>query len=240
MEQTEKSDTSPETELPSIAPAAGSKKRGRSIKKNTVLKTAEAIDNQWEEGNNQATQTEQEKGKEEIQDQIKEQDIPREPIPTDIIMFEKVNLQAKDIEISKAYPNDTGFDLQANIDSTVILGPGQRARIGTGIKLTIPDYIDAQIRPKSGLAFKKGLTVLNTPGTIDPGYSGELKVIIINFGNSEINIEPGMKIAQLTFNYKAPVILKEVKSLRIIESTEQQAPRGSKGFGSTDTNTTGK
>lgn len=150
----------------------------------------------------------------------------------EVIMFEKVNIIAKDIDITKAYPNHTGFDLQANLESTVILGPGQRARIGTGIKVTLPDHIDAQIRPKSGLAFKKGITVLNTPGTIDPEYTGELKVILINLGSTEVHIEPGMKIAQLTFNYKAPVVLREEESLRVIERLESEESLGTRALGS--------
>lgn len=187
------------------------------------------IDGEWVETDTQAITEKSAHEAEETQPQERNQEQGQ---VREIITFEKVNILAKDIDITKAYPSDTGFDLQANLESTVILGPGQRARIGTGIKVTIPDYIDAQIRPKSGLAFKKGITVLNTPGTIDPGYTGELKVIIINLGNTEVHIEPGMKIAQLTFNYKAPVTLREEQSLRIIESPESGENHGTRGFGS--------
>jgi dUTP pyrophosphatase len=94
--------------------------------------------------------------------------------------------------------------------------------------MEIPEYLDVQIRPRSGLALTKGLTVLNTPGTIDSGYQGEIKVILINLGHNEITIEPGMRIAQITFSYKAPVVIKEGKILL------NKDTRANSGIGSSD------
>ena len=151
-----------------------------------------------------------------------------------VIILEKTNIkEGLDINLKKNYPKDTGYDLQANIDNPIVLGANQRAIINTGLKIEIPEQLDVQIRPRSGLALTKGLTVLNPPGTIDSGFQGEIKVILINLGQNEIIIEPGMRIAQMTFTYKAPVIIKE----GTIHSKEEihKELRQDKGFGSSDT-----
>jgi dUTP pyrophosphatase len=146
-----------------------------------------------------------------------------------IITIEKVNIkEGIEINLTKNFPKDTGYDLQANIDNPLLLGPNQRAIISTGIKMEIPEHLDVQIRPRSGLALTKGLTVLNTPGTIDSGYQGEIKVILINLGHNEIIVEPGMRIAQMTFSYKASVLIKEGKI------SPSKDTRANSGLGSSD------
>lgn len=125
------------------------------------------------------------------------------------------------------YDTDSGFDLRANQE--VSLAPFERKLIPTGIYLDVPSGSEVQIRPKSGLALKKGLTVLNTPGTIDEGYTGEVKVILINMDNVSHTINVGDKIAQAVL---CPVVQgKHVKLIRVNEINEKD--RNENGFGST-------
>jgi dUTP pyrophosphatase len=119
-----------------------------------------------------------------------------------------------------------GMDLRANIDETIVLDTLDRTLIKTGLFLEISSGYEAQVRPRSGLALKKGLTVLNSPGTIDADYRGEIGVILINLSNEKVNIEPGERIAQLIF---AQVEQAEFIETQTISDTE----RGSGGFGST-------
>ncbi|MFN7709353.1 MAG: dUTP diphosphatase [Holosporales bacterium] len=120
-----------------------------------------------------------------------------------------------------------GLDLPAAIDAEQVLQPGQRAVIPTGFALAVPEGYEAQIRPRSGLAAKHGVSVLNAPGTIDADYRGELKVILINHGQEPFTLQRGDRIAQLVI---APVI-----QARLIEGDvdEQETERGAGGFGST-------
>lgn len=123
----------------------------------------------------------------------------------------------------------SGVDLRACIDESLILKPGQRALIPTGIAVAIPPGYEGQVRPRSGLAASYGLTVLNTPGTIDADYRGEIKVIVINLGEEDYIVNRGDRIAQLVF---CPVIrarLERVYSLPISQ-------RGEGGFGHTGIN----
>jgi dUTP pyrophosphatase len=120
-----------------------------------------------------------------------------------------------------------GADLVAAIPKLIILCPGRRALIPTGIFLQIPPGYEAQIRPRSGLAAKYGMTVLNTPGTIDSDYRGEIKVLLMNLGDDIVIINPGDRIAQIVF---APVVRAEFVSCDALDDT----PRGAGGFGSTD------
>lgn len=125
-----------------------------------------------------------------------------------------------------------GMDLPAAVpeDGAIILAPGMRALVPTGFICAIPDGFEGQIRPRSGLAFKHGITCLNTPGTIDCDYRGELMVLLINHGETDFEITRGMRIAQLVI---APVTQMQPK-----ESNELPEPtkRGDGGFGSTGTN----
>ena len=119
---------------------------------------------------------------------------------------------------------DAGFDLYSTQDET--LKPLERKLIGTGISMSIEHGYEAQIRPKSGLAIEHGITMLNTPGTIDAGYRGEVKVIVINLGQKEYRIEKGKKICQVVFNKVEHPEISEVEEL-------ETSSRGKGGFGST-------
>lgn len=120
----------------------------------------------------------------------------------------------------------SGFDLKAAISEPVTLQPGERALIPTGFAVAMPENLEAQVRPRSGLAYKKGVTTLNAPGTIDADYRGEIGVILINHGAESFIIERGDRIAQLVFQWVPRVQLTQVQSL---DDTE----RGSGGFGHT-------
>ncbi|MDI9454535.1 MAG: dUTP diphosphatase [Spirochaetota bacterium] len=119
-----------------------------------------------------------------------------------------------------------GADLKALLDEPVVIEPGNRALIPTGIALELPVGYEAQIRPRSGLAAKAGLTVLNAPGTIDSDYRGEVTVILINHGSEAAIVRNGDRIAQLVI---APVVQASFSPVDALDSTE----RGSGGFGST-------
>ncbi len=122
--------------------------------------------------------------------------------------------------------DSAGMDLRAHLDEVVTLAPGERLLISTGLRLEIPPGYEGQVRPRSGLALKRGLTVLNAPGTIDADYRGDVGVILINLSQEEQRIEPGDRIAQLLF---APVIRAELVEVEQLADTG----RGSGGFGST-------
>jgi len=119
-----------------------------------------------------------------------------------------------------------GLDLQANIDKAITLKPLERALVATGLFMEIPVGYEVQIRPRSGLAAKFGVTVLNTPGTIDPDYRGEIKVIVVNLSNDNYTIEPGERVAQAVVAKYEQALWSEVE---VLGSTE----RGEGGFGST-------
>jgi dUTP pyrophosphatase len=122
--------------------------------------------------------------------------------------------------------SSAGMDLQANLDLPVVLLPGKRALIPTGLFIGLPEGFEAQVRPRSGLALKQGLTVLNTPGTIDADYRGEIGVILVNLSDQPAEIEDGMRVAQLVV---APVTQVRWQSVSSLEETT----RGAGGFGST-------
>jgi len=126
-----------------------------------------------------------------------------------------------------AYSTDSGFDLRAN--ETVVLEPFGRALIPTGLYLDVPERCEVQVRPKSGLAIKRGLSVLNTPGTVDYGYTGEIKVIVFNFTNESQTIKIGDKIAQAVV---CPVAQGNQIDLVKVDSIKEK-DRNSNGFGST-------
>ena len=119
-----------------------------------------------------------------------------------------------------------GMDLHANIDSEILLKPMGRVLVKTGLFMALPEGYEAQIRPRSGLAYKKGLTVLNSPGTIDADYRGEIGVILINLSEEPFIIKDGERIAQMVI---APYTRAELINVEVLSSTE----RGVGGFGST-------
>ena len=119
-----------------------------------------------------------------------------------------------------------GMDLLAAIEREVVLAPGARAAIPTGLEIALPEGCEAQIRPRSGLALEHGLTVLNAPGTIDADYRGEIKVILANLGGGDFTVRRGMRIAQLVVALVGRVDWREVDTL-------PASDRGDGGFGST-------
>lgn len=119
-----------------------------------------------------------------------------------------------------------GLDLQAVLDSPVTLKPLERSLVKTGLFIALPKGFEAQVRPRSGLAYKQGITVLNTPGTIDADYRGEIGVILVNLSNENCTIEHGDRIAQLVIAKHETI---QWKAVEVLEDTS----RGSGGFGST-------
>jgi dUTP pyrophosphatase len=123
-----------------------------------------------------------------------------------------------------AHPGDAGMDLCSAV--TTSLEPGESRLVGTGISIELPPNTEAQVRPRSGLALKQGISVLNTPGTIDHGYRGEVGVILVNHGKSRFDVVPGMKIAQMVIAPFLTVSIEEADEL-------SHTARGQGGFGST-------
>lgn len=123
-----------------------------------------------------------------------------------------------------AHEDDSGMDLFAIAPTTIL--PGETTLVGTGIAIELPPGTEAQIRPRSGLALKHSITLLNTPGTIDAGYRGEIGVILINHGKQAFNVTAGMKIAQMVI---APIIKAELEEVEQLSNSV----RGEGGFGST-------
>ena len=138
------------------------------------------------------------------------------------LRFKKVHPDA--VLPSYAHPSDAGMDLRSVDDLT--LAPGQRALVHTGLVMLLPPLYEAQVRPRSGLALKNGVTVLNTPGTIDSGYRGEVGVILINLGQAAFDVRKGDKIAQMVI---APVTQPNIEETDVVDETD----RGSGGFGPT-------
>ena len=125
-------------------------------------------------------------------------------------------------------PGSSGMDIAAHLEKNIIIKPGEKALVSTGFSIAIPKGYEVQIRPRSGLAAKKNITVLNTPGTIDADYRGEIKVILINHGKEEFVIKNGERIAQMVV---CPVVQANLEEVEELSDTI----RGSGGFGSTGT-----
>lgn len=122
-----------------------------------------------------------------------------------------------------------GMDVRAALEQPVTLGPGQRTLVPTGLRMQLPSGYECQVRPRSGLALKKGITVLNTPGTVDADYRGEIGVILINLSQEPFVISPGERIAQLVVKQYTRIEWEPVESL-------DETKRGDGGFGHTGTN----
>jgi len=122
--------------------------------------------------------------------------------------------------------SSAGLDLKAVLDASITLGPLERKIIGTGLKIALPEGYEAQVRPRSGLAAKHGITVLNAPGTIDADYRGEIGVILVNLSNDAFTIQPGERIAQLVVAQYSQVSWQPTINL-------EETDRGEGGFGST-------
>ncbi|MCR8642138.1 dUTP diphosphatase [Paenibacillus sp. N1-5-1-14] len=120
----------------------------------------------------------------------------------------------------------SGYDLHAAVEEALVLQPGERALVPTGFALAMPNELEAQIRPRSGLAYKNGITTLNSPGTIDADYRGEVKVLLINHGQEPFTVARGERIAQMVFQVVPQIALQEVNEL-------SETVRGAGGFGHT-------
>lgn len=125
-----------------------------------------------------------------------------------------------------ATAQSAGMDLRANIDSPITLKPMERRLVPTGLHIALPECYEAQVRPRSGLALKHGITVLNTPGTVDADYRGEIMVLLINFSNEEFVINAGERIAQMVIARHEQAQFEEVE---VLDETE----RGAGGYGHT-------
>ncbi len=138
----------------------------------------------------------------------------------------KIKVLSGGIAPKKMTLSAVGYDIFARLDEPVVLHPGERGKIPAGFAIEIPDGYEAQIRPRSGLAVKYGLTMLNSPGTIDPDYRGEVSVILANLGGEDIIIQNGARIAQMIIASVANARFEIVKNL-------SKTSRGEGGFGST-------
>jgi len=138
-----------------------------------------------------------------------------------------IKIQCEPAAAVPEYADDgcSGADVFAHVGDDVRIGPGMVALIPTGIRAEIPSGYEIQVRPRSGLALKNGITVLNTPGTVDSSYRGEIGVILVNHSSQEFIVKPNMKIAQL--------VCTKVEKMNFLESTLSSTTRGEKGYGST-------
>ncbi len=128
----------------------------------------------------------------------------------------------------RATAHAAGFDLRAAVEAELTLAPGDRVRVPTGLAVALPAGFEAQVRPRSGLAWKTGLTLLNTPGTVDADYRGEVAVLVVNLGGAPVTIRRGDRIAQMVVQRVPEVVLEAVDAL-------PETPRGAGGFGHTGT-----
>ncbi|MCD6366611.1 MAG: dUTP diphosphatase [Bacteroidales bacterium] len=134
--------------------------------------------------------------------------------------------QSKHANPSYETVDSAGMDLRANLESPIVLKSLERTLVPTGLFIELPSGFEAQIRPRSGLAFKHGLTVLNTPGTIDADYRGEIKVILVNLSNEPFEVKDGERVAQMVINKVEQILWQPVE---VLTDTE----RGAGGFGHT-------
>ena len=133
--------------------------------------------------------------------------------------------RARDLPLpARATPGSAGLDLRASVDEAVSLAPGERRLVPTGIEIALPPGFEGQVRPRSGLALREGLTLLNSPGTIDSDYRGEIAVILINLGERQVTVRRGDRIAQLVIQRVREASLHEVEEL-------PETARGAGGFG---------
>ncbi len=138
----------------------------------------------------------------------------------------KVINQSKHALPEYATAQAAGLDLKANINEPIVLKPLQRQLIPTGLFIELPNFFEAQIRPRSGLAYKNGITVLNSPGTIDADYRGEIKVLLVNLSDTDFTINDGERIAQMVIAKHEQINWEQVTTL-------EESNRGAGGFGST-------
>lgn len=123
-------------------------------------------------------------------------------------------------------PGAAGLDLSATLDRSLVIAPGDRALVPTGLAIALPQGHEGQVRPRSGLALKFGVTVLNSPGTIDEDYRGEVGILLVNHGKEPFEVSHGMRIAQLVI---APIVQAQISEVEELDATD----RGAGGYGST-------
>ena len=142
------------------------------------------------------------------------------------VLFSRVP-EGRDLPVpERATAQAAGFDLRARVDDSMVLLPGARGDVPTGIAIALPPGFEAQVRPRSGLAIKHGLSVINAPGTVDSDYRGEIRVLLINLGHEPVRIRRGDRIAQLVVQRLPRIVLRETPEL-------PPTPRGAGGFGHT-------
>ncbi len=142
------------------------------------------------------------------------------------VLFSRVP-EGRDLPLpERATAQAAGFDLRARVDDSMVLLPGARGDIPTGIAIALPPGFEAQVRPRSGLAIKHGLSVINAPGTVDSDYRGEIRVLLINLGDEPVRIRRGDRIAQLVVQRLPRIVLREIPDL-------PRTLRGAAGFGHT-------
>ena len=152
-----------------------------------------------------------------------------DPVQQAISIPIKVLDNAKGLALPEyATPQAAGMDIVAAIDGDIVLKPLERCMVATGLAIALPPGFEAQIRPRSGLAAKSGITVLNSPGTVDADFRGEIKILMVNFSNADFKIERGMRIAQMVVARHERIDWSETSELGDTE-------RGEGGFGSTGT-----
>jgi|TARA_R110000868_G_scaffold385778_1_gene653782 dUTP pyrophosphatase len=150
----------------------------------------------------------------------------------------ELNVTTKFINVSNnpdptyAKVADSGFDLRAFIEEPITLGPLERALIPTGLSFELPENTELQVRPRSGMAFKHGISCLNSPGTVDEGYRGDVGIIAVNLSNEEYTIQPGDRIAQAVI---MPVVGQRISNLKKVEKLSE-TERGDSGYGSSGKN----
>lgn len=159
------------------------------------------------------------------------QDLPRRVAGGKAGTMERVRIRVKRLNREIALPKQasngaSGMDLRASLEGPVTLFPGEIRRIPTGLCLAIPEGFEAQIRPRSGWAFQHGVGLLNSPGTIDADYRGEIGILLVNWGKAPVTVRPGDRIAQMVINRVWGADLVEVDAL-------DDTPRGEGGFGHT-------
>ena len=136
---------------------------------------------------------------------------------------------ARDLPLPQyATPGSAGMDLSAAVERDLVIEPGKRAMVPTGTAIELPEGFEAQVRPRSGLAAKNGITVLNTPGTVDSDYRGEINVVLINLGDAPFVVTRGMRIAQM-------IIARHERAVLVEGETLSETTRGAGGHGSTGT-----
>lgn len=151
------------------------------------------------------------------------------------VLNEKVDISYSTDEhvLEKAHKEDAGWDIKAQVSSDVVLKPGERKSIGTGIRFSLPPNVEAQVRSRSGLSINFGVIVLNSPGTIDPGYRGEVKILLANLGDKDFIIKNGDRIAQIIYSQLIDIELNKKEKDELYKEEASLLDRGEKGLGST-------